>query len=510
MTTKIIHPLVWLSLFILTACNDFLTVDPTEYIGEGSFYKNKDDINQAVIACYGGLQKCMNNEWFLTELRSDNSRHFVGNSTNQTSKNIYDLDKNRISTNHAQNEEYWESVYHNIANCNVVLKHLDVVEDESLKRQYEGEALFIRSYHYFNLVRLYGPIFLLTKSAEIDEMKTMERSNVNVIYNQIEEDLKATIDNRLPDKHASTDKGRVDVWAAKTLLAKVYMTLERWSEAKTLLQDVKENSGYKLLATSYADVFSTSNEMNDEILFTVRYKAGGLGLGSPFANNFAPANSFAFIINSSGDGFNCPSYDLTQAYDSADSRKNVTLSETWENGDKPEGERTVYTAYVKKFLSQVSTKYDAENDWPVLRFADVLLMLGEVENELSGPTATALNLLNATRERAGLTALTEEDIKDKNQYRLAMEKERRLEFAFENHRFFDLVRTNRFITVMEAHYETEQTVNAANGNLSGCYTEPGNAGSYMSNRTLESWQLILPIPLSVITVNESITQNPGY
>lgn len=502
--------IIILSLLIFTACNDFLAVDPTEYIGEGSFYKNTEDINQAVLACYGGLQKCTNDEWFLTELRSDNSRHYVGNSTNQISKNIYDLDKNRIATTHTENEAYWESVYHNIANCNIALKHLDVVTEENLKKQFEGEVLFIRSLHYFNLVRLYGPIFLLTKSPDIEEIKTMERSSVNLVYAQIEEDLKAAIDNRLPVEHSADNKGRADIWAAKSLLAKVYITLERWSEAKPLLEDIKDNSGYKLLKTSYSDVFSTSNEMNSEIIFAVRYKAGGYGLGSPFANNFAPANSFAFVINSSGDGYNCPSYDLIQSYDPADKRKNVSLSETWENLDKPEGERTIFTAYVKKYLSPVSAKYDAENDWPILRFADILLLLAETENELSGPTTTAIDLLNETRQRAGLSKLTEDDVKDKNQFRKEIEKERRFEFAFENQRFFDLIRTNRFISVMEAHYETEQTPNSSSGNLTGCYTDPGNAGSYMTNRKLENWQLLLPIPLSVISGNELITQNPGY
>lgn len=501
---------ILLSLLALTACNDFLTVEPTEYIGEGSFYQNTEDINQAVIACYGGIQKCMNAEWFVTELRSDNSRHYGGNSTNQTSKNIYDLDKNRIATTHKENEEYWENVYHNIANCNIALKHLDVVTEEHLRRQFEGEALFVRAYHYFNLVRLYGPVFLLTKSASVEEIKTMERSGVDKVYLQIESDLKAAIDNRLPEKYSDADKGRADRWAAKALLAKVYITQERWTEAKTLLEDIKEHSTYKLLTTSYSDVFSTTNEMNDEILFTVRYKAGGFGLGSPFANHFAPANSFAFVINSGGDGYNCPTDDLIQSYDPADKRKNVSLSETWENLDKPAGERTIYTAYVKKYLSPVSTKYDAENDWPILRFADVLLMLAEVENELSGPTTTALDLLNSTRERAGLTALTTAEVKDKNQFRKELEKERRFEFAFENHRFFDLVRTKRFIPVMEAHYETEQIPNAANGNLSGYYTDQGNAGSYLADRKLKDWQLLLPIPLSVISSNESITQNPGY
>lgn len=498
--------LKYISIFCLVlttgSCNDILDTNPIDEIGAGDFYKNTEDINQAVTACYNGMQSTLRNEWYLTELRSDNTRSYANNSTAVTSKNVYAMDMFRIQTTHPINQEYWESVYHNIANCNTVLKHLDVVSDAVTKGQFEGEALFIRAYHYFNLVRLYGPLFKVTARISIDEANKSERSSVEEIYALIESDLKTAI-SQLPSTYPDAQKGRVDIWGAKTLLAKVYLTLNRLDEAKVLLTEVKDNnSGYGLLP-SYSDVFSITNEMNKEILFTVRHKAGGLSLGSSFANSFAPANSFDFVITAGGDGNNCPTEDLLKAYETGDLRKKVTLADTWTNVGS-----TVYIAYPKKYLSQVATKYDAENDWPILRFADVLLMLGEIENELTGPSA-GLPYLNQIRNRAGLTSLTTVDIPSKLSFRTAMEKERRLEFALENQRFFDLQRTNKLISVMENHFEKEEFRNANSGAISAYYTNP-TYESYLADRKVYAWQLLLPIPFSVISVAPNASQNPGY
>jgi len=497
----------YIALSCLVFSSGCLNESPEDQIGADDFYKTTEDINQAVMACYNGLQSTIKNEWYLTELRSDNSRHYGAGSTAVNSRNIYAMDNFRVETTHPINQSYWEAVYHNIANCNTVFQHIGVVNNETKRKQFEGEAAFVRAYHYFNLVRLYGPLFIVTERINMHQANQAERSPVEKVYELIENDLKTIIDEqKLPVSYESSQKGRADIWAVKTLLAKVYMTLGRLSEAKTLLLDVEKNSVYGLVNKGYADVFSIGNEMNEEIIFTIRFKAGGFGLGSPFANSFSPSNSSDMIVSAGGDGNNCPSNDLIVSYENGDKRKDVTLATTWLN---PNGE-TVYTPYSKKYLSPVQTRYDAENDWPLIRFADVLLMLGEIENELSGPTQ-GLPYLNMTRTRAGLTSLISEDVPNKHAFRMAMEKERRLEFAFENHRLFDLMRTNRLISVMKNHFDTEQIANANTGIMGAYYGDAKNE-SYLPEeyRTLQSWQMLLPIPYSVISVAPNATQNPGY
>lgn len=499
---------------LLISCEEFLDREPYNTMGANGFYNNADELNTAVIACYNGIHATLDNEFFLTEIRSDNTRHVGQGSTTGVSMEIATLDKFIPQTTNEANNSYWEASYHNIANCNTVLEHLDVVTDETLRHQFEAEAKFIRAYHYFNLVRLYGPLFLVTERIGPEVAKQFERSSIGDVYSQIIEDLYFAT-QKLPTVNTENNIGRVDQWAAKTLLAKVYLTLSKNAtirdfliKAKDLLNDVEQNSGYSLLTSAYADVFGISNEMNKEILFAARYKAGGLGLGSPFANYFAPANSSDQIILGGGSAYNCPTEDLLKAFKSepGDERKDFVLKEQWVDNVNA----VHYTSYVTKYFSNVLVRGDAENDWPILRFADVLLMLGELENELNGPTPLALDYINKTRNRAGLPKLeTIQVIDNKDKYRTALSKERRLEFVFENQRLFDLLRTDQLNTVMKNHYETEEYRNQSTGVVSMYYSREGTP-VYVSDSNLKEWQKLLPIPYNVMLTAVNASQNPGY
>lgn len=486
---------------LIMSCEDFLTQEPIDQLGESSFYTNDNEIDMAMIAAYNGLQSTMQYEWMLTETRSDNSRIYTPNTTSNTSKEIISMDALVVETTHSINETYWEASYHNIANCNTVLDNIDVVQDSALHAQLEGEAKFVRAYHYFNLVRLYGPQFLITKRIGVDEANTKERSSVEETYNLIKSDLEDAV-AMLPTSYSKDELGRATVWAAKTLLAKVYLTLEDYQSAEPLLIDVENNSGHSLLA-SYKNVFSINNELNEEVIFAVTYLKGGYGLGSPFANFFAAKNIPETYIAYSGDGFNCPTHSLYSAYENGDQRKAATLANSFLNnvGSK------VYRNYVLKYHSSVSTEYDAENDWPVLRFADVFLMLAEVKLKLHGVDA-ALPYINYTRLRAGLNPYTAAEISDPLTCQFAIEEERRVEFALENHRFFDLIRTDRFVKVMNQHFENE-LIYSSGGELVPAYTDDRFA-IYMPNRSVNEWQLLLPVPFSVMSVNTKAAQNPGY
>ena len=464
------------ALFLLFGCEDFLNRAAYDQMDSENFYRNAEEINAAVMACYNGIHGTLNNEFFLTEVRSDNTRHEGQGSTTGTSLEIANLDLFKVEPSNTINNAYWEKAYHNIANCNTVLGHSQVVTNVTLREQYDAEARFIRAYHYFNLVRLYGPLFLVTERITAEEAKNYERSTVDAVYRLIIDDLDYA-SRKLPVKYDSSNIGRVDQWGAKTLLGKVYLTLSK-------------------------------NEMNKEMIFVSRYLSGGNGLGSPFANYFAPVNSENMILTGSGNGYNCPTEDLISTYNSeaGETRKDVILKEFWID----QKGATQYVSYVTKYLSPVTVRYDAENDWPILRFADVLLMLGEIENEFNGPTQNALDYINATRLRAGLKKVEEvQPITTKSEYRTAMAKERRLEFALENHRLFDLLRTEQLINVMRKHYTTEQMRNKSTGALTDYYANE-KTPVYVKDPLLENWQLLLPIPYNVIITAPNATQNSGY
>lgn len=508
-------------LFICLGCSDFLDSESYDKRDSNTFYNNAAEVNAAVLACYNGIHNTLKYEYYLTEVRSDNARNYRQQQTGGTGLEQVHLDIFRVDPSNSLNNAYWEAAYHNIANCNTVLKYIGRVEDDKLRLQYEAEARFIRAYHYFNLVRLYGPVFLVTERITHQEAKLYERSSTDEVYAQIVEDL--TFATGLPVSYDADQLGRADRWAAKTLLAKVYLTQFGSNSDKSLLQlakelltDVEKNSGYRLVkekgsaASAYANLFGTDNEMNEEMIFVSRYLAGGKGLGSPFANLFAPASSQDAIVYASGSGDNCPTDELIATYElePSDTRKDAVLSATWI--DKYKNDAVVYVAWVKKYLSNVTTRYDAENDWPILRFADVLLMLGEIENEQNGPTQTAIDYLNVTRERAGLAALNPRPA-TRDAYRLAMLNERRLEFAFENQRLFDLLRSGRMEEIMARHFDVETLRNSTNGKTSAYYND-NRYNTYIApaNRTLENWQQLLPIPYLVMISAPNATQNNGY
>lgn len=484
---KIIKYIPIICLLALTGCD--LNMQPISEIGEGTFYKSTSEINSAVVACYNGLQDPMEFEWMLTELRSDNSRLYNTATTSSDNTLLFDFDQAKVSATNTRVFDYWQTVYHNIARCNTVLmpEHLAVVSVDTLKNQYEGEARFIRAYHYFNLVRLFGPVFIVTERISAEEARLFDRSSIDDVYSTILNDLTIAID-KLPTTYPATEKGRVTSWAAKALLAKVYMTRGEVNETtRALLKDIYDNSGYRLM-TTYENVFDIANEVNEEILFAIRYKSGGIGLGSIFGNRFAPQQSGSSVINGDGSGFNYPSSDLVQSYSSTDVRKDLTISLTYVN-DK---NQVIDRRYVKKYLSPVAVKDDGDKDWPVIRFADIVLLYAEVVNELDGVNA-ALPLINETRLRAGLTELKATAIPNKHAMRMALEKERRLEFAYENQRWFDLVRTGRAIDVLNSHYAAEDYYQTLTG-----------VGP------LKQSSILLPIPQKEIDINQNISQNVGY
>lgn len=476
----------------LSSCD--LDISPDSYIAEDFFFENEAQMNTAVIGCYGGLRSPLEYEWILSELRSDNTRLGNSKTTNEVYLQLVALDQGIMNSNNLNIKNYWEGAYKNINDCNTVLtpQNLSVVENLKRREQYEGEALFIRSYHYFNLVRLFGPTFIVTENISVSESLKKDRSSVEEVYAQIIGDLKLASEKLSGVTYDKSDLGRVTVVAAKSLLAKVYLTLERYNEARPLLEEVISLKGKSLV--SYESVFDVNSEMSDEIIFTVRYKKGNLGIGSPFANKFAPLNSGTCVITGSGDGQNYPTNDLINTYEPGDLRKDISLAEFYI--DESKSNPVIQEAYVKKFLSPVTVRYDAENDWPVIRYADVILMYAEIMNELEGPSS-GLEYINLVRNRAGLAGLNVADVPNKYAFRMAIDKERKVEFAFENQRWYDLLRWGRAIEVVNNHiHQIEWAF------YSGYANTPN---------TLKEYQLILPVPQSVIDINNGvIMQNPNY
>ncbi len=489
------------ALFALALASCNLDTPPYSEIPEDDFFKTPEEVNQGVLGCYSRLHGVMYYEWAVTELRTDNTRMYATGSTTNTSRLVEQLDQATILTTNDWVNTYWEASYQAILSCNKVLKNLSVVTNPAQRAQYEAEAKFLRAMLHFNLVRLWGPVFKMDEYIPAPLARKKQRSNVDDVYEMIETDLEDIVNNgSLPASYSSSDLGRATSVAAKALLAKVYMThyevgQDLYLAAEGLLSQVLTAVGNPQSSADlvpYARIFDVTNEMNDEIIFAVRYKTGGSGLGSPFGSMFAPASSGASVIVGQGSSWNWPSDNILAAFRSeeGDTRLALSLKESYVNVISG---TTVNARYITKFLSQTSLKFDCENDWPIIRTGDVVLLYAELLNELYGP-ANAYKYINMTRQRAGLPALTSTEAPDQITFRAAVRKERRLELAFENQRWADLLRWG----------VASQTVSAY---MAG---ESFYGGYSYSVGPINDNQCMLPIPQSVMDINPSVAQNPGY
>jgi hypothetical protein len=509
---------IFILLFLsLSGCDKIIDLSPQSNLNTSTYYSNLVEISSALTGCYNGLQKPLLEEWTLTELRSDNAVMGATGSQSQVNRDLSDLDMFFPSTSHAGNYNYWLYTYYNIYATNLVLNALNVNYDSNAgtigfgdltipvkdtdRKKLSAEATFIRAHHYFNLVRLYGAVFLVHEPISPNDAKAVNRSTIDEIYKLIIADLQNTIANGNPAKFsaiASTELGRANAWSAKALLAKVYLTLNKKTEAATLLQDVISNSGYSLNPT-YTNIFSINSEMSSEILFSIRFKGGGLGLGNRLPNSFAPLNSGAAVINGDGSGYNYPTSELNNLYTATDIRKSVNIGVY--------GTGTTAKLYPKKHISVVAIANDAENDWPVIRFADVLLMLAEAQ----GNSTSSLTAINQVRARAGLSALTAVNISTTAQFETVLNLERRLEFPFENIRWFDILRLNTTFTTLTAEKTMKEHFANMYPTQYALYPAPQVSlidlqGFANNNR------FILPIPQREIDNNTQlkISQNAGY
>lgn len=493
-SVKSLKVLIVSTAFLFTSCNETLDLQPISEISVGEFYTTPAEVNLAVISIYNSLYGMQNREWLLTEIRSDNT-YMNPNSTETKDLAVREVDRFVQSSQNVYLQQYWKACYKTINLSNVVLQNLNVVADQAQRNQYEGEARFLRAHAYFNLVRLWGGVFIIETPVSGKEAKTMDRSPQSEVYEFIANDLRLASE-MLPPAQGGSNLGRVASDAAKTLLGKVLLTSggnANLSEAVTVLTEVV--SGNFSLQPTYGAVFNIGNEYNNEIMFAVRYQSGSVGLGSPHPNFFAPLQSDNYVVFGNGDGLNVPTDNMSQAYTTGDPRKAASMADTWLgfNG------AVKADKHVTKYNSTFNAVDDGGNDWIILRYADALLLLSEAINEQSGPNSEALNYLNKVRTRSlgASAALQLADVSTYFNFKIALENERRVEFAFENHRWFDLVRTGRAEVVMTQHFATEFQ-----------YNDPAHPS--LNTGPLQHYQILLPIPQYEIDLNPKIAQNTGY
>lgn len=448
----------------MTSCGDsFFDLEPASSVTIDKVYKTASDYNVAVIGCYAKLQSQVNFYTECCEYRSDNLSLDAPTAGTQ---DRYDIDHFTEKPSNGILSSYWANFNNNVYRCNLLLDQIDGANfAENLKKQYKGEAMFIRALNYFNMYRIWGGVPATKHVVSAAEALKVARYSDEQMFDLIAGDLKEIVDNNyLPETYSSADMGRATSDAAKALLGKVYLTFHKWTEAKDILSQL---IGKYQLVSPIAQVFNVDNKNNNEIIFAVHFNKEIEGEG----------HSYWYNLTNASDDTNQTS-SLLNTFPTGDTRKDlITYVQVEKN-----------VRLMNKFYDTKSPTFKTVgNDQILLRYADVLLMYAEALNEIqydASEGSLALKYLNAVRQRAGISNLTVKQLPTQEKFRKGILVERQREFPYEGQRWFDLVRMGFAKSVM-----------AENG------------------VEIKDYQLLFPIPqqeIEKVGDKSILWQNPGY
>jgi hypothetical protein len=481
------------------SCSDFLEESNKTNFTPENYFRTAEHAQSIVIAIYADLQMSASgdyggNPYFMTDF-------LTGTAGTKVGQNLH-INKIRMASNDSDNEysrAWWNASYRAIANANFAIEKIPAIDmDNTLKSRYLGEARFMRAYCYFNLVRLFGrvPLVLTPVDASSPELYP-EQAPVEEVYARIVDDLMEAEKSEL---QWNDESGRATMGAVKSLLGSVYLTMagyplekgrEYYAPAAAKLKEVIDRNAYRLFE-SYDDLHSEAMDNKVEHIFMVQYQQ---------ASSVENGLQYLYLP-----------YNLDVSYYSTETGTIVVLDEfvdTYEAGDRRVDEKqfyfTNYTSnlnreevvqfggyYVYKFFDEDAHLRTARSglNYPLMRYADILLQYAEAQNEADGsPSDAAYSCINMIRARAGLPAL---DGLSQDAFRKAVWKERWHELAFENKIWFDMARTRRALNMTTGEFDS--------------YV--GHTFTY--GPVLGERELLFPIPTSEMKNNRMLTQNPGY
>lgn len=488
-----------LIVILFNSCEKKLNQIPLSSTTTLTFYATQGDFIQASNAVYSNLRAYPDRLINLSETRSDNL-YAVSDGGVRDWEGINSFHSTIASNPYVS--EAWTGNFNGIYKANTLLEQLakngSVIPDAALKTRLEAEAKFLRAFFYFDLVRLFGKVPIVDHTLTPTEATTIGRSPVTDVYTFIISDLQFAIAN-LPDVYSATDKGRATKYAAKAILALVYMTrsapaygidgpglgLNEWTLALTQLNDIIASNKYSFLP-SYTSIFSFTNENNAEVIFDVQYVTGLTPVvGATFPWLTVPDSWFQLQGKPVQGGLTIRpvSVDLLNSFEAGDVRKTFYI-----NGPYTYNGVTETKSFMKKWIDL--TKVPSNRiDWPinfiVSRYTDILML--KAECILHGATGTQTEvdaIVNQVRTRAGLAPVAGVTLAQ-------LFTERRKEFANEGSRWHDLVRQGSIESIITAWINAEDAAHLM---------KPFNKN-----------YIIYPIPQSELDVKPGLyTQNQGY
>ncbi len=520
-----------LMLLSLTACKkSFLDTEDVTNATEQNFYKTPSDIYKALVGVYDGLQRVWAGGVALpvaAEIMSDNAFGGGGNSDGLGLQMIDEFDKLRSPADQSLFGDNWSAYYRAIYRANMLLTHLDQVNwngNPGLRKIYESETRFIRAYCYFDMVRLWGSVPLIEKPTA-DNVK---QAAADSVYKFIADDLKFAAENLPAISYGSQDRstyGRVTKWAAESLIGRVFLYYTGYynktdltgviskAQALAYLEDVIRSGGFGLV-DKFANLWPAASlnnyvgEDNKETVFAIKYTYTSDWNGNVDGNNWMVL--FGIRVQSIypyglGWGGGTVNPKLWNAYGQGDTRRKASIISIADEGlnfqnMKDQREYTGY--YMKKYTPMVDSagKSLAEKmggisfmisqyqDYVSIRYADVLLMAAELGS------ANSQAYFDAVRQRALGSSFVEIEPTQAN-----ILNERRLEFAGEGIRYWDLLRQG----VDAAASAIAESVTLPNGGV--------NTLKVISASKISATKGLCQIPYSQITLSNGVLkQNDGW
>lgn len=433
------------SLFF-TSCESFLDEPLKGEYSSATIFNSADEAQLTLTAAYNNLSftTSSNMIWVFGDIASDDAVK-GGNPGDQT--DIASIDNFEVKSNNGILLTYWTFTYEGISRANNVINGVYKSGiDDATKQQMIAEAKFIRAYHYFNLVNIWGKVPLRLEPTSPSNVN-LGLSEVADIYTQIETDLKEAA-AVLPATYGAADKGRITKGAAFGLLAKAQLYQKKWDECIATITNNVEPLGYTL-ESNYANLFKLGAENSNEVLFAVRHLSNkNPGLGNSLNQWFSPLIENGYYFNNPTASY-VAAFDETTTDGKTDPRLDISIGRdghAWVNGEPFDPTWSV-TGYLVRKHDQPSsevptgTKGDGGLPYIYLRYADIVLMKAEAYTE-KGNLSEGVTALDKVRARAGL-----DKVKAVSQPQMlsAIYTERRRELGFEFHRFFDLMRWGQVV-----------------------------------------------------------------
>lgn len=482
-----------------SGCDGLLTeTDPSNFTQE-TYFTQPEHAEGAVAAIYEDLRPVHGGgfgggPWLMLEFATGLANTELGQANN--SLIVRDLDN---TSDNGYGNTYWVSHYRGIANANMAITEIPEMEiDEDQKDQLLGEAKFLRAYYYYNLVRIFGEIPRIEEPIDLaSEQLYAEQSSVESIYELITQDLTDAENSGLP---FTDESGRVSQATVKSLLSSVYLTMaghpleagsEYFERARDKAEEVIDSQEFNLF-DDYDDLHNEDTENIGEHIFMVQFNQED-HTSDGIQNLIIPYNKGISEYSAETGGI-FAQREFVESYEDGDRRaeeKEFYFTEFSSSSDRSE---TVDLGgyYIYKHLDEEAHLSEARTglNWPLIRFAEVLLIYAEAENEVAGsPTAEAYDAVNDIRERAELSDLAG---LNQDEFREAVWKERWHELSYENKTWFDMARLRQAYNVEDDTFEDFV------------------GHSFVYGPTLTERELLFPIPTSEIRNNEKLEQNPGY